>query len=980
MAKKAFEIQSSDLKLGGVNLQAGTTGVVIPGVTQATGYFVEEVDDREGSNPDIFGSDADAISVIDNAEYLYRSGTESPSNLFSAAAYNVEELDDGEIEEISVVEGLEGTFLSADKSFAEAGNMWATTVSNALDNFNAGDWTQIAFRPKIRAGEVENIGGGGDGASALENLEDVQLDGPSNGQVLTWNSSQEKWENQDPSSAGSSLEIVAGDGITVETSGNTVTISAESNSTLQYGYFTELVETSSSNTVNGQAVVMDSDGNSYISFIYWDNNQSKDIGGVAKYDSTGEQLWAVNLTSQNPDARYPEIVSLELVTIDGDPSLIAIGHYYDNNTQKDVAFIYYVNPTSGSVGEPLVDAELVSSGGMNVKDGVAGYDGSNTYAVVVGETYDQTLVKTFTPLAGSTTDKLFVSWADFAASGVNTGEGVYYYDGPNQYGVTMNAVGVSATTAGSTDPAWAGISITVSKNEAGNYTITGVNGWGYLVNSWSNPVTLTVLGSSLGGVDSVNDLTFDFSNAIFNNDSANIQAAISNIQGTPPTGVYCPGWGGYDWGTQVGNALNFNYQLNNQAYIGRFGQSGSWTKNFGGGSYDRLYSVVVDSDLNTYAVGYVWNGSRGSLVAKYDYEGGLVWAVYIDPANNTGNALMSVDLLSDGNLITVDEDGVVTKLDKTDGSILWQVKADTDPSWDGDFRGTATPDGDYIITNYEDDNYTQYVMRVSGSDGSSVWDKRITRTYSGDNGEINADDDAQYIDCNATHVTIAGRSYPPGGGNQVGLVYSFPITGDNVDGTYGQYVISSESMNWTTLSTTSIAATVTNTDVSVTLNSTSPTSGSTYVTTSTITPMGGEPVVEPTVISWTNPNDNVWRIEEYNGGASVSYNGNNYDAKWFDIANHTSGNSNFRGAIIQYHAFTNQGTIIGTIHLSNDYPQESATHTEHLSGNNDLQYVTVWDCNNERDGQLYFKMTNGNSNNLMIQWTAKIFYGSEYNY
>ena len=663
---------------------------------------------------------------------------------------------------------------------------------------------------------------------------------------------------------------------------------------------------------------MDSDGNSYISFMYWDDNQSIDIGGVAKYDSTGEQLWAVNLASQNPDARELEIVSLEYVTIDGDPSLIAIGHYYDNNTSKDVAFMFYVNPMTGSVGEPLVDAELVTSSGMNVRDGVAGYDGSNTYSVVVGETYEQTLVKTLTPLAGSTTDKLYISWADFIASGVNAGESVYYVDSNSggNYGVTMNAVGVSASVAGSSDPSWAGISITVSKTEAGNYTITGTNGWGYLVNGWSNPVTLTVLGSALGGVDSVNDLTFDFSNVIFNNNSSNIQAAISNIQGTPPTGVYCPANGGFDWGTQVGNTLNFNYQLNNQAYIGRFGQSRTWTKNFGGGSNDRLNSVVVDSDLNTYAVGYVWNGSRGALVAKYDYEGGPVWAVYIDPPNNTGNALMSVDLLSDGNLITVDEDGIVTKLDKTDGSILWQVKADTDPSWDGNFRGTATPDGDYIITNYEDNDYTQYVMRVSGVDGSSVWNKRISRTYGGDNGEVQADSDAQYIDCNATHLTIAGRTDPPSG-NSTGIVYSFPINGENTDGTYGQYVISSESMNWTTLTTTAVAATVTNTNISVTVNSVSPTSSSSYVTTSTITAMGGEPVVEPTVIEWTNPNDNVWRIEDYNGGASVSYDGDNYDAKWFDIDNHTSGGSNFRGAIIQYHAFIqNQGTMIGTIPVS----------------------------------------------------------------
>ena len=777
--------------------------------------------------------------------------------------------------------------------------------------------------------------------------------------------------------AGNTLELVAGDNITLTTnaSDGTITIAATSNASPQYGYFSELMA-SSSELAYGKAVVMDSDSNSYVSYTYYDNNIGNDVGGIAKFDITGEKVWAVDIASPNSYARNPEITSLELVTINSTTSLVALGYYYDNNTNKDVAVIYYFNPTDGSVNTSLTNEELVTTGGMNVKDGVAGYDGSNPYVVVVGETYDQTLTKTLTPIAGSTTDKLFVSWADFAASGVNTGESVYYVDGGSQYGVTMNAIGVSAIPAGSTDPSWAGISITVSKNETGNYTITGLNGWGYLLNSWSNPVTLTVPGSALGGVDSVNDLTFDFSNVIFDNNSSNFQAAISNIQGTPVTGVYCPGWGGYDWSTQIGNTLNFNYQLNNQAYIGRFGQSGSWTKNFGGSSYDRMYSVVVDGDLNTYAVGYLWNGSRGSLVVKYDYEGTQMWAVYIDPSDNTGNSLTSVDLLSDGNLVTVDENGIVTKLDKTDGSILWQVQADTNPSWDGDFRGTATPDGDYIITNYEDNDYTQYAMRISGSDGTSVWNKRITRTYGGSNGEMQADDNTQYIDCNATNLTIAGRTYPPNG-NSAGIVYSFPINGENTDGTYGQYVISNESMNWTTKSTTAIAATVNNTDISVTPSETNPSSNASPVNVSTSTPMGGAPVVEPTVISWTNTNGNTWRIEEYNSGADVYYDGGDYNAKWFDAGNSNSGNNEFRGAIIQYHAFVSgMGTIIGTIHLSNDYTQQNATHTEHLSGNSNLQYVTLWDCNNER-GQLFFKMTNGWSQSLSIQWTAKVFYGSD---
>ena len=995
MANKAFAIQGADLTLGGVSLQAGTTGVVIPGVTQATSYKVEEVEDR-GDQTVTFQSPPIVIDYVTYLDYD-NNGTST-----GRAEYIVEELDDdGYIDGIEVTD--RGSYTSQESDVNDGNDLFAYTgtESNPFTSFVWTDWTQILFRPKMRAGEIESIGGGG-GASALEGLDDVRLDGPSNGQVLTWNSSQEKWENQDPSGgggsggggftkvavlgqddvlaeeAGNELALVAGDGIAITTNSNdgTVTISAASNATPQYGYFTELAETSSSNLAYGKAVVMDSDSNSYVSYTYYDNNIGNDVGGIAKFDSTGDTLWTVNITSPNSYARDLQIASLELVTIDGTTSLVALGHYYDNNTYKDVAFIYYVNPTNGSINTSLTNEELVTTGGMNVKDGVAGYDGSNPYVVVVGETYDQNITKTLTPLAGSTTDKLFVSWADFAASGVNTGESVYYVDGPNQYGVSMNAVGVSATVAGSSDPSWAGISVTVSTNEAGNYVITGCNGWGYLVNSWSNPVTLTVPGSALGGVDSVNDLTFDFSNATFNNDSANLQAAISNIMGTPPTGVYCPGWGGYDWSTQVGNALSFNYQLNNQAYVARFGQSGSWTKNFGGANWDRMNSVVVDGDLNTYAVGYAWNGSRGSLVVKYDYEGTQVWAVYIDPSDNTGNTLMSVDLLSDGNLITVDEDGVVTKLNSGNGDIIWQVKADNGPSWDGDFKGTATPDGDYIITNYEDDDYTQYVMRISGSDGSSVWNKRITRTYGGDNGELNADDDTQYIDCNSTNLTIAGRTYPPNG-DSTGIVYSFPINGENTNGTYGQYVISSEDMSWTTKSTTSIAATVNNTSISVTLSESNPSSNASIIT-ATVTTMGGEPAVEPTVIEWTNPNNNVWRIEEYNGGAAVSYNGNNYDAKWFDIANHTSGDNNFRGAIIQYHAYCGAGNMIGTIHLANDYTQQEATHTEHMSGGSNMQFMSFWACNNER-GQLYFKRTDGNSQDVMIQWTAKIFYGSEAN-
>jgi hypothetical protein len=160
MTIKPFAIQGADLTLGGVNLQAGSNGVVIPGVTQATNYFAEEVNERDGANPDTFGSDAGAITVIDNAEYLYLvDDGDSPSADYVTATYSVDELDDGQIEEINVETG--GVFLSADLANIDRGNMWATTTPTPFVSFNPTNWTQIPFRPKMRAGEVENVGGGG---------------------------------------------------------------------------------------------------------------------------------------------------------------------------------------------------------------------------------------------------------------------------------------------------------------------------------------------------------------------------------------------------------------------------------------------------------------------------------------------------------------------------------------------------------------------------------------------------------------------------------------------------------------------------------------------------------------------------------------------------------------------------------------------------------------------------------------------------
>jgi hypothetical protein len=49
---------------------------------------------------------------------------------------------------------------------------------------------------KLSGVNVGGVGGGGGGATALSQLTDVGLEDPSEGQVLTWNNSQNHWENR----------------------------------------------------------------------------------------------------------------------------------------------------------------------------------------------------------------------------------------------------------------------------------------------------------------------------------------------------------------------------------------------------------------------------------------------------------------------------------------------------------------------------------------------------------------------------------------------------------------------------------------------------------------------------------------------------------------------------------------------------------------------------------------------------------------
>jgi hypothetical protein len=115
-----------------------------------------------------------------------------------------------------------------------------------------------------------------------------------------------------------------------------------------------------------------------------------------------------------------------------------------------------------------------------------------------------------------------------------------------------------------------------------------------------------------------------------------------------------------------------------------------------------------------------------------------------------------------------------------------------------------------------------------------------------------------------------------------------------------------------------------------------------------------------------------------NGGTTVYYRivTGGDPVVWWNSADLPNGNNNFRGAVIDYHAYTGESTIIGTIHIVNDSGEEHITHTEVSSGSSDGANDDLWLVQNE--GTVSYYRIDGESKTLKVQWTAKVFYGSEY--
>jgi len=137
--------------------------------------------------------------------------------------------------------------------------------------------------------------------------------------------------------------------------------------------------------------------------------------------------------------------------------------------------------------------------------------------------------------------------------------------------------------------------------------------------------------------------------------------------------------------------------------------------------------------------------------------------------------------------------------------------------------------------------------------------------------------------------------------------------------------------------------------------------------------------------TWSDGNDRGYGVTlngddlTYSQGDTVyfRYVGGGAPVVWWNKSELPGGSSDFRGAVIDYHAYTSDATIIGTIHIVDDDGEENITHTEVASGSSDSENDDLWLVTDE--GEIKYRRLDGESSTLKIQWTAKVFYGSETN-
>jgi hypothetical protein len=318
-----------------------------------------------------------------------------------------------------------------------------------------------------------------------------------------------------------------------------------------------------------------------------------------------------------------------------------------------------------------------------------------------------------------------------------------------------------------------------------NYNIT--NGGANYVNG----DVITILGTSLGGTSTANDLT----------------ATVNNLNAGAVTGLAFSGTSqSTTWKIETTTQANFGgegswsitYPTSEQSIL----ITSTWQRTFGtgGDTTDTISAVAVDTSDNIIAVGQGYgelaeNGFDDlAVVYKFNNAGTLQWARQLNETNDDCYA-RSVTTIGTDIYVThySDDDGetVVTKLDAA-GTVKWQRRTDS-----GDDSCIArTANGNLLVIteadyNEIDDNAIK-IFQLTPS-GETVYKRWLSAT-SNDDTELRA----------GRSLSVDGHSFYIGAWfdtdeNDAGLAVRLPIDGSGT-GEYGSFSyvdVNAETNNFT---------------------------------------------------------------------------------------------------------------------------------------------------------------------------------------
>lgn len=983
MAIKPFAIQGSDLTLGGVNLQAGATTIVIPGVTQAVDYFVEEVDERDGNNPDTFGSDAGAITVIDNSRWLaITTGNNTPSADYVAATYSVNELDDGNIEEITVETA--GVFLAADKTRAEAADMWATLQPTPFTGFNSANWTQIPFRPKIRAGEVENIGGGG-GTTLPSQSGQTGKFLKTDGSALSWSTP------------------AGGEGLP------TITVPAETGTTykgLQVAYGGFHTHVNQSSTRNVTKVVIHKPAVTTTTITDDSNTDLFQVSGVGTSDILALFVVFGDINGEKPLSdiqAFAEAVIDNVILDDG-----VEGDYQSVNAMKAAFYDNYPSLASAANGlavdfQFFTTAPALNGGVTTVREGYGALfdiidNGNGTYSAGIlngGTDYlpGHKIKILGTALGGATPDNDIIIRVEALTSS------------------SISSISNTGTAAGTETDTYEGLAGT-NYDVGSGFTVESifrnvdyVNHSSYGTNYVVGDV-ITLLGENLtNGTTPENNFTLTVTavDGLGQPFQYTLSGTIPDVWRT--NSIDDGGNDEYDTGNYIDSSYDTQIDYNQGATVSdgvaAFGTGSSYSFVYEAG----IFGLFVTGNSST-SIGTSGSGpDSGSTIISGNIYGPNIAEQTFD------NAVTHINLTSDsyaGPLITFIKPDNTNEVDEVSDGL--HIARDNGGGWlynpqEDEGHGSSSPynslwnnDGWDDFSNVESRNYVSLstiwqgrFLQITGAkmimkdtstdkywaveilswgyDGGFSYTRRELDLDGLAAGIRFADGTRQttaYVPLDTNVISTAPnnrRIETASGYKQVAVtekIYSGSLeaiaTGSNAGSTW-QVVVTKT------------------TELTAFYNSQTPVRLEVSVNGTNWYPayIGGSNETTYQLIFENNvplPLDigDVINYRTYTGGDSVV---------WWDKDDLPGGSNDFRGAIIDYHAYTSSGTIVGTIHIIDDDGDEYITHTEVSSAdNNSSMYDNLWIVTSE--GEIRYARLDGQAKTLRIHWTARVFYGSDY--